>query len=556
MALKALMLRRKIDAAEAKLSALREKDAEFKTRETELEEALNELTDDATDEERQAVEEGVDDFDTEKAAHEDEKKSLTDTIEELSAQLEEEERNAAEKAAALTRKKDAPKAPEKRKESKPMETREFFGMNLEERDRFFADEGVQTLIKDYRSALSSRAVTNIDLTIPKVVLPILDIIVEQTSKMLKYVKVDRVTGNARKRIWGTLPEAVWTEQRANINELTIGLNEIEVEGYKVGGLFTIDNSDIEDNDVGLVQKFLQALGYSIGRALDKAILYGTDKKMPLGVLPRLAQTAKPDSYPDDAPTWVDLHTSHVITISGKTGVALFQEIVKKRKLTKNDYSAGSNVWIMNENTLTDLMVESMGANMNAAIVAGMGTTMPVVGGAIETLSFIPDGDVIFGHFDMYQLADRRDVQMATSTEYLFAEDKTAFRGTARYDGLPVIPEAFAVFNIAGTAPTMTAVFPQDTANAKEIKSVTITGTAKAGEALTVTVDPVEAAVNYQWQVAATKTGTYSDISEATSKTYTVASGDATKYIRCVVTGKSYTSGTMTTAPTSAIAAAD
>ena len=56
MALKVLMLRKKLNDAKKALETLREKDADFQTRETELEKSIEEAQ---TDEERTAVEEEI-----------------------------------------------------------------------------------------------------------------------------------------------------------------------------------------------------------------------------------------------------------------------------------------------------------------------------------------------------------------------------------------------------------------------------------------------------------------------------------------------------------------
>ena len=89
--------------------------------------------------------------------------------------------------------------------------------------------------------------------------------------------------------------------------------------------------------------------------------------------------------------WKDLSTSNIIKITGKTGIELFKEITKSMKTIFTDYASNNLVWIMNQNTHLDLIVEAMGSNMNAAIVSGMNDTMPVVGGKIEELSFMADG---------------------------------------------------------------------------------------------------------------------------------------------------------------------
>lgn len=41
-----------------------------------------------------------------------------------------------------------------------------------------------------------------------------------------------------------------------INELSLGFNDIEVDGYKVSGFFKMCNAILEDNDVNLAQEFI------------------------------------------------------------------------------------------------------------------------------------------------------------------------------------------------------------------------------------------------------------------------------------------------------------
>ena len=120
---------------------------------------------------------------------------------------------------------------------------------------------------------------------------------------------------------------------------------------------------------------------------------------------------------------------------------------------------------MNKKTHMALVQESIGTNMNAAIVAGMQNTMPVVGGEIVELPFIPDNEVVVGYFDAYLLVQRAGTKIESSEHVRFTNDQTVFRGTARYDGEPVIAEAFAVFTIDDNAPTTSGIsFPSDSAN--------------------------------------------------------------------------------------------
>ena len=68
--------------------------------------------------------------------------------------------------------------------------------------------------------------------------------------------------------------------------------------------------------------------------------------------------------------------------------------------------------------------------------------------------------------ELYLLAERAGAQFATSDQVRFIEDQTVFKGTARYDGLPVIADGFVAIGIAGTTPSASGItFATDTANA-------------------------------------------------------------------------------------------
>ena len=458
MALKVLMLRKKKDGLVKQLSALRAKSSEFEKREAELETAINELTEEATQEEQDAVNSEVEQLEKEK----DENQNSIDDLEKQIKDIEDEIKAEEEKQPKPV---DKP-TDEQRGGNKDMTVRtKFYGMTIQERDAFFAREDVKSFVNQVRTCIKEkRSLSNVGLIIPEVMLELLKQKVEQTSKLLKYVQKRNVSGTARQTIMGEVPEAVWTEMCAILNEMSLGFNDIEVDGYKVGGYFSVCNAILEDNDVNLVMELINALGKSIGKALDKAIVYGKGTKMPLGIVTRLSQTVKPDNYPATAREWKDLHETNIITGTGKTGVNLFKEIVEKTGVITNDYSETGLVWLMNKKTHTKLIVESMDKNLNAAIVAGINNQMPVIGGNIEELSFIPDNNIVFGYGDMYLLVERAGTAIGQSEHYKFVEDKTIFKGNARYDGTPVIPEAFAVMTIDTSAPATSVAFPTDKAN--------------------------------------------------------------------------------------------
>ena len=456
MALKVLILRSRLDKLKMDLEQLRSKDGDFQKREAEIEAAVGEMTEETTEEDRQTVEQQAEEFQTEKEGHETDKKNLEEKI----SQIEEDIIKEEERQKVLLNNPEKP-AEKEREGRKDMSVRtKFYGMNIQERDAFFAREDVKNFLGDVRTCIKEkRALNNVGLTIPDVMLELLKTKVEETSKLVSRVNLRPVAGTARQRIMGSIPEGIWTEMCASLKELDLGFNDIDVDGFKVGGFFAVCNAILEDNDVNLVSEILNALGKAIGKALDKAIIYGTGVKMPVGIVTRLAQAEKPADYPATYRDWENLSTINVVTGTGATGINLFKEIVTNSGLIQNDYSESGLVWVMNKKTHTALLVNSMDKNLNAAIVAGVNSTMPVIGGDIVELPFIPDNNIVFGYFDMYLLAERAGTQIGQSEHVRFTEDQTVFKGTSRYDGVPVIPEAFAVMSIDTTAPSTSVVFP-------------------------------------------------------------------------------------------------
>lgn len=464
MALRALMLKKDLDNKRKALAELQKKDTEFEARNLELEKSIEEVQ---TEEERSAVVEAIDAYEEEKKAHDQAKADLDAEIRGLEAELAAVEEEQVEPEPVNLEPELAPI--EERKEFRHMETRKFFGMTNQERDLFFARDDVKAYLSEIRSCMKEkRALTNVGLTIPEVMLGLLRENIMEYSKLYKYVTVRAISGTGREIIMGTIPEAVWTDCCANLNELDLGFNDVEVDCWKVGGFFAVCNANLEDSDFDLARELLTAIGQAIGLALDKAILYGTGTRMPLGIVTRLVQTQAPADYPATARAWADLHTSNVKTIAASvTGVDLFKQILIDSGAIKGKYARGQKVWIMNETTYTALKAQALVINAAGAIVSGIEGTMPVVGGVVEVLDFIPDNVILGGYFELYLLVERAGQKFATSEHVRFLQDQTVFKGTARYDGQPAIAEGFAAIGISGATPTAAMTFAPDTANTED-----------------------------------------------------------------------------------------
>lgn len=505
MALKALMLRKRIDEKQKALDELRAMSEDFAQRESELAKAIEEITPESTDEERTTVEEAVEAFDAEKADHEKKVSDLEAEVDGLRTELNELEAQQEAPAPAPVEETPAPVAEtETRKETIHMETRVRKNAIGDMRARiapYMERDDVKSFLNTAKSCMvEKRALTGVGLLIPEVFLGVLRENLPNYSKLYSRVNVMPVSGDGRMVIAGTVPEAVWTEACANLNELDLTFNSVEVGSYKVGGYFAVCNATLEDAEIDLAAEIMVALAQSIGLALDKAILYGTGNRMPLGIVTRLAQTSDPGTDPPTARPWVDLHTSNIRSIeAGVTGAALFSELAIDSGYAKGKYARGSKIWCMNEQTYTALMASAVNFTAAGAIVSGVNGTMPVIGGDIIVLDFIPANVIIGGYFDLYPLAERAGARFGTSEHAFFLADQTVFKGTARYDGKPAIAEAFVAIGLNGVTPNASMTFAPDIANAAPALSALTIGT--------LTLSPTFDPATYTYTSTAATAGT-------------------------------------------------
>lgn len=481
MALKQIMLSRKIEQKKQELAALREKDADFQTREDALTQAIEEAQ---TEEEQKTVEEEVEKFDTEKTAHDEAKEKLEAEIGDLEAELEAAEVDPPAPAERHDNREKKVRTNVMRTDvnirSLPMSKRAFDALPMDTREAIVQREDVKNFLAQLRSMKgSNRAIQGGELEIPVVFLDLISENMYRYSKLLNRVRVRPVSGEARQTVAGTVPEAVWTEMCGAINELTFVFNQITLDGYKVAGFIPVCNSLLEDtvSNLDLASTIIEMLSEAIGLAEDKAILYGkgASSKMPLGIVTRLAQKSKPADYPANAPAWVNLSDTNIIKIDGDsmTGAEFWSALTVAAGNTYTKYSRGDQFWAMNSKTRAKLMAKAITFTAAGDIVANIYGTLPVITGDIDVLEFIPDGDIIGGYGDLYLWADRAAMQIESDRSVQFIQDNTVFRGKARADGAPVIPGAFVAININNTEVTTVMTFAADTANDADLNALAI-----------------------------------------------------------------------------------
>lgn len=474
MSLKQIMLAKKIEQRKSALAVLVEQEEAFEVRSKELETAIDEAT---TDEEISTVEGEIEKLDAEKGDLDEKKGTLENEISALEGELEELNQKAP------TNKETSETGGEERSKQQPNvggETRMkvnkgfFKGMERGSAETLIQRQEVKGFLDKIRSGeipneknMNKRGVQGGELGIPDVILGLIRDNLHRYSKLITKVNLRAIPGTSRTNIVGDIPEAIWTEACASLNELSIQFYQVETDGYKVGGYIPICNALLEDSDFNLANEIMDALGQAMGLAIDKAILYGTGVKMPVGIVTRLAEKVKPAYWGTHAPTWVDLSTTNIGQVTGADAKALFANMVRFSGKAKSNYGNGGKFWAMNDTTFTELQARLVEFNAAGALVSSINNTMPIINGDIVILPFMADGDIVGGYGSQYLLAERAGSQFAVSEHVQFIQDNTVYKATSRYDGKPILGQGFVAMNITGVAPKTTMTFAPDTANTED-----------------------------------------------------------------------------------------
>ncbi|WP_404466546.1 phage major capsid protein [Planococcus rifietoensis] len=468
MALKQLLVAKKIEQRKSSLKELTQKDEDFSKRSADLEAAIDEAN---TDEEVTAVEEEATKLDTDQEEHDSKKADLEKEIAELEEELSDLNKKEPKRSKEV---ENQVRTTSFEGETRMKVNKGFFkGQERSSALQFVERDEVKNFLTTIREKsvpkegnMQQRAVTGAELGIPDTVLGLIRDNLHRYSKLINRVNLRALKGTSRTNIVGDIPEGVWTEACAKLNELALKFYQIEMDGYKVGGFIPVCNATLEDSDFNLANEVFDALGQALGLAIDKAILYGTGVKMPVGIVTRLAETAKPSYWGTNERPWVDLQ-GNIGQVSGADAKAMFANLVRFSGKAKGNYANGEKFWAMNENTYTEIQAKMVEFNAAGAIVSSVNKTMPVIGGEIEILPFMADGDIVGGYGSHYILAERSGSTFAESSHVQFIEDNTVYKATARYDGRPISGNGFVAINITGSAPTTTVAFAPDEANEVE-----------------------------------------------------------------------------------------
>lgn len=421
MALKQLMLAKKIEQRKEALEELLRKDDEFAKRSSDLEAAIEEAN---NDEEVTTVEGEIEKLEGEKKEHDEKKGTLEAEISELEGELEELNNKEPKRSAD-----PAPQTKNKNQLGGSRMKVNKFETRSEMLERLNQPEVRDFYGKLREAVMEKRALTGTNLIVPDAVMDRIRPMLGDYSNLYNEVEVLQLNGTARAIIDGAIPEAIWTEQTAAVQELALSFQAVELDGWKVGGFIPVANAILEDSMIDLANYIEDRIARAIGKALDKAILTGTGAtgKQPEGIIPAITAAAVTSDF-----TYADF----LPLVGG---------------VDDGEDTVGEIIAVMKRSTYYNyFLAQSIATTSDGRTVAQNVDNPRIAGLRVVFSQYAPDNAVVLGDFKQYMLGERRGVQLAVSDEVRFIEDQTVFKGTARYDGKPADPGAFVLVNYAAT----------------------------------------------------------------------------------------------------------
>ena len=409
MALKQLILNKKINGRSAKITQLRADETKLKDDEKDLESALDEAQ---TDEDVKIVEESADDLE----------KKIKENADEI-AKLETEKAEFETELAKIEDEQtdeNTDEDGEKRKMAKQLNTRNAGVMTIRESLQI---EEVRSFYQNLANAMTEkRSLTGAEKVVPLEVIDRIESKLGDYSTLLQEVTIEKIGGTSRAVIAGDIPTAIWFEiGKKALDELDDALEGVEFDGFGLGGYVAVPNIIIENSLINLASHIEDRLAKSIAKALDSAILNGTGTKQPTGVI-------------KSAPVGNKVTSDGTIT-----------DLIAKLATVDTDGTGNEVIAVMNRATYYSKIVpKTLAVAANGVLTGSYALPFRVVLSA-----YAADNQVIFGDFKQFLLAQRSEIRVESSTEVQFTSDNTVFKGVGFYDGKATKAKAFAVVTIAG-----------------------------------------------------------------------------------------------------------
>ena len=245
---------------------------------------------------------------------------------------------------------------------------------------------------------------------------------------------------------GYVQSAWWGKLCEEIKELLDdGFEVIATNLYKLSAYVPICNAMLDLGPIWLDRYVREILAESMAIALEEAIVNGTGKDQPIGMMKDLKAAVTNGVYSDKTAT----------PLTDLTPTSLGKEVMAP--LTNGGRRAvGNALMIVNPLDYWEkIFPATTFLTQNGAYVSGV---LPIPATVIQSLA-VPKGKMVAGIASDYFMGVGSTQKMESSKEYRFLEDETVYLSKQYANGRPKDNDSFLVFDIsalkAGVSETTT-----------------------------------------------------------------------------------------------------
>ncbi len=240
----------------------------------------------------------------------------------------------------------------------------------------------------------------------------------------------------------------WTEEGAALVQSQPTFGRVALEAKKLTAYTEVPNELREDSAISVDTLINTLFPRAIAWFEDIAFMFGSGTGEPLGVFNNAngAVIVAAQGGQDG--------------VASPNGASILWENIVNMYARMLPSSLNSAVWVVSPATLPQLLTTALSVGTGGSLVGmaasnGVGAPqMSLLGRPVIVSEKVGNlglsGDVNFVDFGQYLIGDRMAMQSATSTEYKFGQDITAYRFIERVDGRPWMQSAITPKNNSAT----------------------------------------------------------------------------------------------------------
>ncbi|MGH0950522.1 phage major capsid protein [Bacillus mycoides] len=304
--------------------------------------------------------------------------------------------------------------------------------------------GLQVLTRDehsyYNEVIANKGFVGVETLVPPTVFERVFEYLRQNHQLLTHIQFVNTTGVTE---WvvkkGNVQSAWWGKLCEEIKELLDeGFEVIRTSLYKLSAYVPICNAMLDLGPVWLDRYVREILSESMAIALEEAIVRGTGKDQPIGMIKDLNAAVTAGVYSD----------KKAVAITDLSPKTLGKEVMSP--LTKDGKRSVNNALLI-VNPLDyweKIFPATTFLTQNGAYVYGV---LPIPATVVQSMA-IPKGKMIAGIASDYFMGIGSTQKMEVAKELRILQDETVYLSKQYANGRPKDNDSFLVFDISALVP--------------------------------------------------------------------------------------------------------